>query len=797
MYFRILKKDIKRKKSMTVILLLFVLIATTFIASSVNNVIIVLRGTDYFFEKAELDDYVMITMREGYGADSANDNAIEHFLETDKTVGSFTMDDLLFVGESNVVVKGEKKIETTGSMMWCSFNIKQQKFFDKDDKVIDYMADGSIYVPLSFLEKNNIKSGDIVSLTCKNGYKKEFCVKGYFKDAFLGSEMMGTHRFLLSENDFDELLDKSDLPYGKIFSIETDDVKSFESAFNEKEFKTLFGGGQSLIKMTYALDMAIAAVLLLVSICLIIISAVMLRFIIVFTVSEDYKEIGIMKAIGIKDVQIRKLYLVKYALIAIVGAALGYIISIPFSDILLRQVSKGMVVDGGRSGLIMQLGLSVLVALTISVMAYISTAKIKKLTPMDAIRSGNNGERFKRKGIISLGKSKLRPTSFLAANDIINELRKYAALLITCIVGIWLVIMPVNTINTLKSDEIAKWFSLQDCDLWVVSDEKLTECIMSKDKQSYYDWMDEIESTLEKEGIEVDRTFIEVIFKLKIRNKDRSYSSFALQGIKTDAAGYMYEEGSAPKYENEVALAYTTAEAIDAWVGDTVKITIGNSEEEFVVSAIYQSMNNGGEGIRFHQDKELDYSEVTGGFGVQIKLKGEQSKAEIDEIADRVQAIYPSFTIQNMQEFLCNMIGNISSRLTGVKYLILFVITAIIIMVVVLMQKMFLIKERGEMGMLKSIGFSNSSIIAWQTKRISIVMVIGMITGVITAPFFSQLTSGQVFKFMGASKIEFVIKPVEVYVIYPLIIFAATILLCVVTMLRVRKIGANDMNQSE
>ena len=49
MFFRILKKDLKRKKTMNVILLLFVVLAAMFVASSVNNIITVTNGLDYYF----------------------------------------------------------------------------------------------------------------------------------------------------------------------------------------------------------------------------------------------------------------------------------------------------------------------------------------------------------------------------------------------------------------------------------------------------------------------------------------------------------------------------------------------------------------------------------------------------------------------------------------------------------------------------------------------------------------------------------------------------------------------------
>ena len=61
MYLSILKKDLKRKKTMNVILLIFVILAATFIASSANNLITVNGALDNFFEKANTPDYWFAT----------------------------------------------------------------------------------------------------------------------------------------------------------------------------------------------------------------------------------------------------------------------------------------------------------------------------------------------------------------------------------------------------------------------------------------------------------------------------------------------------------------------------------------------------------------------------------------------------------------------------------------------------------------------------------------------------------------------------------------------------------------
>ena len=80
MFFRILKKDLKRKKVMNAILLCFILLATMFVASGISsNVVSVMNGTDSYLDKAGIGDYVVISM----GADSkASIDEILHEMES-------------------------------------------------------------------------------------------------------------------------------------------------------------------------------------------------------------------------------------------------------------------------------------------------------------------------------------------------------------------------------------------------------------------------------------------------------------------------------------------------------------------------------------------------------------------------------------------------------------------------------------------------------------------------------------------------------------------------------------------
>lgn len=138
------------------------------------------------------------------------------------------------------------------------------------------------------------------------------------------------------------------------------------------------------------MDMIVAFTMLILSICLIIVSFVVLKFSITFTISEEFREIGVMKAIGISNFKIRSLYLTKYLMLAVIGAFVGFFMSIPFSDLLLRSVSSNMVLEADNHFLLSVLG-AILVVIVILLYAFRCTKLVKKSSPIDAIRSGQTG----------------------------------------------------------------------------------------------------------------------------------------------------------------------------------------------------------------------------------------------------------------------------------------------------------------------------------------------------------------------------------------------------------------------
>lgn len=783
MYFRILKKDLKRKKTMNIILLIFIILAATFIASSVNNMVSVFTALDTYFDKAEIPGYWLCLTSPG---------DVEKFR-------SFAEDETLEYRQQEVFQIDPKEVSINGKGFDYSNTValstleNTTNIFNEDNQRITQIEEGEIYLSsdLFYSSKYHFKKGDSIKITA-GGRTKTFTLAGSAKDALFGSSMMGITRFLISPENY-EYLSSDDASCIYSLLVYSND-SNFMDSFNELSLNVITNASRSQIKTMYIMDMITAGVLMIVSVCLILISMVILRFTINFTMSEEFREIGVMKAIGLKNHSIRRLYISKYLAVSALGSIIGLALSKLFSELMLGNLSRKIMLSGGRY-FFLNILCAVSVAAVVVLFCYFCTRKIRTFSPIDAIRNGENGRRYRRKSLISLSSSGLPPVPFMAVNDIFSDFRRFASMILIFTIGILLIIIPVNTINTVQSDQLITCFSMANCD-HVLSREQLFNS-GSNNKKIAEDSLTDIKNTLTANNIDADVSQ-EIMFRMNITYHGKRRSSLAFQGI-GDSSTDMYEylEGTPPQNRNEVGISYVVADSIGASIGDTIEIKDGEQTKEYLVTAIFQTMNNFGEGIRFHPDEQLDYAYAAGSFGIQILYRDHPDSTQLRERKELLKELFTDCKVFTAGEYVNHMIGDVAGQIQGIKYLILAVVLCINVLVTVLMIKSFLTKEKGEIAILKAIGFKNSSLIRWQTLRIGIVLSLSVIIGTLLSTPLLELSSGQIFHLMGAYSIQFDIVPLEVYVIYPLIVLSVTILAGMLAALQLRKIPASETANAE
>ena len=786
MFFRILKKDLKRKKVMNAVLLSFILLAAMFVASGLSNVVSVMNGTDHYLKRAGIGDYVVISMGE------ESKTALEDVLQGNDDIKECRIEPVIWGDKSNLKKADGTKIEAKNSVVFQALEDSQLKYFDKDNKQITEIQPGHAYVTGDFMEENDLKTGDKITVTYDSIFFS-VTLDGTAKDALFGSPMMQNRRFLFNEREMKKLFSNENVRnkyQGQVCYIDLADgaQESDLASLISKVPGVMFSGAYSMIKTTYVMNMIVAFTILILSVCLILISFVVLKFSITFTISEEFREIGVMKAIGISNFRIRSLYLAKYLMMSVVGAGAGLLLSVPFSKLLLQSVSNNMVLEADNHFLLSVIG-TVLVVGVILLFTFRCTKLVKKYSPIDAIHSGETGERYKKKSPFRLGKSHRSTSTFLAVNDIFSAPRRYMTIIIAFFICTLFVLVFVNVSATLRSDTFVTTFGKRS-DLYYQDQETGINSMTKDGEKQVETYLADQEQLLADDGMPA-KMCVEALYKYKVRVKDKDYSLSCQQGIHTNASEYEYTEGEAPGNKNEIAITPTISNLTGAKLGDTMSIDFGTETVDCVVVAYFQSMNQLGQVIRLHEDAPTDFRYLSTLMPYQINFQDDPPAEKIETRKEKVEKLFEIDHVMNAVEYCDDMMG-VASTVEAVQYLLLGITMIVILLVCVLMERSFLADERSQIAILKAIGFGNSRIIGWHIMRFVMVTFIAVLLAALCSVPVTYLVGNPLFGMTGAGKVSFVISPWKIFLMYPVIIFFITFLGVGITALHIRKIRSND-----
>lgn len=784
MYLSILKKDLKRKKAMNMILLLFIILATMFVSSSVNNIINVTTALDNYFEMANVPDYLVATMNKNLSVD------IDETVGSASAVDCYAMENILFLSSDNFIFEDEDIVINGGtnlvqSDIWMNY-------FLSDGSILETVKPGEFYMTEGKADALGVDVGDRLTIEL-NGVSREFVLADKIKDALFGSNQLSITRYIISEEDFECFLsiENTEEYYGGtlvyLYSSDMEKVSKQIKPIVDNSISTM---DRAFMEFCYILDMIVVGVLIVVSIILIAIAFVVLRFTISFTLSEEFREIGVMKAIGIGNFRIRGLYLVKYMGLSVIGATIGFALSFPFGEMLMSVSSQSIIV-GNQSPILINIFCTVLVIAVILLFCYECTDKVKKMTPIDAIRNGQTGERFRKKSLMSLGKSKLSVTSFLALNDIASSPKRYGIISLTFFLCLSLLLILSATVSTMNSDSLATTFGWADCDIYI--DSKIgAECILEDGHEKLEKHLNNMEQTLAQNDIPA-KCYQETMFNLPVAFGENESNICIYQGTGTTMDMYEYTAGTVPQNTDEIAITRIAADKLNANIGDTVTIKTIDGDKEYMITGFFQSMNTQGSGIRLHSDEYINYAQATGYVNTQILFTDNPDSEEINWRMEEIQRIFPEYeNIETCAETIKDMIG-VADTLASVKSLIVILAIILAALITVLMERSFIAKEQGEIALMKAVGTRNGKIYAYHALRFLFVGIITVFIGEMFAMPLTHLCIDPIFKMMGMElAVDYVINLVEMYLIFPIVILATTTVSAFLTSIYTRKIKSSD-----
>ena len=791
MLFKILKGDLKRRKGVNIIIFLFVMLATIFLASSMNNIITALNATDYYMNYANIPDITIVAMGE------KEVDEIQNTVNGIEGVGNCDMEVLYIMASNDITIvteKGEAAYNADGSNIYVGADTGTYvKAYDKEGQPL-VLADGEIALSKYIMDLNHLKVGDKIRILVGDT-EKEYKIKVQAKDYAYGSKMGGMHRFLMNEKELQYIAKaKTESQVSMIYANTTDVSKVVDTVNNGGFQSILVQLTKSSFRLMYVFDIIIAALLVIVGICLILIALLVLRFTIAFTLEEDYKEIGIMKATGYKNGTISRIYLIKYFAIVSISSLLGCAISIPIGQVMIESVSQNMIMEDSRLNLGINVGSMLVIIVIIMLFCYGCAKRIYRISAVQAIRNGEKGERFsKLKGLKLHNKKSLPVIGYLGINDIASNIRRYLMLIITFCVSFVLITIPLNTLTTMNSKEMLRKFILDPEAQIFASNLNLGEKAITE--QDVINGMEKLKKEVADVGYEGKISVCEM-YTLNYQKKGKDHSGTTITTIKilgNDGAYLDYVQGTAPVYKNEIAVSKQVLEENGWEIGDTLVVRFADKKEEMLITGSYTDYMQQGVSVRLNPKVDMGNQNLTMVWHVMLYL---DSKEEPEQMITKLQKALPNYEWNLAKDIIDSYVGGVKESMEAMQLPMTILLAVVIMLITILMETLFIIREKGEIAMMKSIGFQNRQIRCWQVLRMVCVMLSSMVLSIPLSMLSNRYLLRPIFGVMGA-ELTIQVEPFKAYFIYPAVLLVAIIFATILATGKVKKIDIREMNNLE
>ncbi|MFX3631749.1 MAG: ABC transporter permease [Candidatus Pristimantibacillus sp.] len=757
MYFRLIRNDVIKSKMITLTTMIFVAAAAMLVSLAAILVVNLSGALDTLMTQAKTPHFVQMHTGE------IDTTRLTSFTEQNSNVDDFQVLEFLNIDGTQIML-GDSSL--ANSVQDNGFSKQSKKFdylLDLEGNIIN-VSDGEVYVPISYMKDNTAKVGDKAVIS-----GKEFTVAGFLRDSQMNASLASSKRFLVSENDYSEIQNLGSMEYLIEFRLKDLSVLGeFEAAYASAGLEA---NGPTitypLFKMINALsDGMMIAIILLVSALVVAIAFMCIRFTLLAKIEDDYREIGVMKAIGLRVSDIKKLYLVKYAAIAAAGSLLGFALSIRFKGMLLENIRLYMG-ESENSLFALLFGLIGILIVFLAIIAYVSGVlkRFRKISAAEAIRFGtllsNKNVGAKR---FCLNRNRLFNTNiFLGIKDVLARKKLYATMLAVLVISAFIIIVPQNLYNTISSKSFIQYMGIGNYDIRIdiqqndhIS-EKAAEILKSMSS----------DSSVSKYALLTTKTF-------KAKTEDGSEQNIKIELGDHSIFPIEYSKGRAPAAKDEIALSALNADELSKKVGDVVTLVIEGKEKNLTVSGIYSDITNGGKtakAVFIDNSADMMWSVIS------VELSDKSLVDErIKDYADR----YGFAKISGIDEFVKQTFGSTISSVGKAANAAIAIALIITILVTVLFMKMLIAKDRSSIAIMKALGFTNSDIAVQYVSRSLFVLVVGIVLGTLLANTLGEVLAGAVISSFGASSFMFVVNPLSAYLLCPLMMACSVLIATII-----------------
>ena len=742
---RLLWNDIKNHKLLSLSTVLFMAASTLLISLSAVLFTGLLGSVDGLMERALTPDYLQMH------AGEMQVEKIEEFAIGQDSVEEWQVSLFLNLDNSSVWIGNRSLADSTQDNGLCVQNEKFDYLLDMND-AYPLVKEGEIYVPVCYRSMYDIRVGDTVQIG-----NEKLTVAGFIRDSQMSSMMASSKRFLVSETDYARMKVLGEEEYLIEFLLkENADTDSFATAYGNAG---LYTNGPAitkpLVRMMNALsDGIMIMVIFLVGIGVLLISLLCICFITALGVEKDRREVGMLKALGVANKDIRFLYFSKYILLSVIGAVVGLagagILVKPLSG-TLREI-YGASANGMLSAVIAALVCAVVQGVILLFIRNV-LKKFERMTTLEALFS-----------VKTQGKK--------------AEIGQQVIIGLVVAACVSLALIPQNLSSTISAPDFVTYMGIGDAEIRMDVrqseeigriTEELSEKLSTDPEVLKYVTLKTVSCPVYLADEEQVNLLVEI----------GDHSVFPVR----------YAEGRQPEAEREIVLSSLQAEDLGLKLGDTLDVgttlksatSLQNDDSQavdssvpYVVCGIYSDITNGGKTAKA---KSLPTSEnaeenviwsviyltLQEGVAAEQWMSGyKQNGVEVVNIADYVQGTY----------------GPTIDQIESAKLIALGIAILIVLVVVLLFMRLFVERKRYSVSLQKALGFSASDIRQTYFGLGFVPVLAGLLAGVLFGNILGESICGMVLQSFGAFGFQFVIHPARVLLILIVLLVTAAVAVC-------------------
>ncbi|HSM70131.1 MAG TPA: FtsX-like permease family protein [Anaerolineales bacterium] len=749
MYYRTIRNDILRNKAITLTIVMFVAAAAMLVSLAAILVVNLSGAIDTLMNHAKTPHFMQMHSGE------MDSSRLSAFVEQHNEIDEYQVLEFLNIDGAQIIFEEGSLAD---SVQDNGISMQSEKFdylLDLDGNAIQ-VSDGEIYVPIPYMQEGLAKVGDKVQVA-----GKEFTVAGFARDSQMNSLLSSSKRFLVSANDYADIRNFGNVEYLIEFRlVNLSALSAFETAYISAGFEA---NGPTITYPLFKLlnglsDGLMIGVILLISALVIAVAFLCIRFTLLAKIEEDYREIGVMKAIGLRVSDIKKIYLVQYAAIAALGSMLGFTLSFVFRGMLLENIRLYMG-ESESASFGPLFGVIGVLLVFLAIIAYVNGVlkRFRKIPPAEAIRFGISQE--KSSGGKHFRLSRLLNTNiFLGMKDVLTRRNIYVTMLAVLVISSFIIIVPQNLHNTISSNDFITYLGIGISDLRI--DIQQTSHISEK--------VAEIVTAMENDN-SISRYVVLTTKTFIVKMDDGSDERIKVELGDHSVFPLAYSEGRAPVTENEIALSVVNADEMGKKTDDAIVLIVDGQEKMFTVSGIYSDITNGGKTAKaVFSNTSADTMWVVISADL---LDASLIDAKISEYANS----FDFAKVSGIDEYIAQTFGATILSVRKASYAALVIALTITVLITLLFMKMLVTKDGYSIAVMKAFGFTNSDIQTQYVARSVFVLVIGILLGTFLANTLGEVLAGAVIASLGASSFKFAVNPLVAYLLSPLLMMGAVL----------------------